>query len=214
MSRRIVFLARHGETDWNVEGRWQGHTDIPLNDKGRGQAREVAAALRGAGVSAIASSDLSRANETARIVGSDLGLGVSYVDAGLRERMFGVFEGLTRAECEQRFPEAWRAWVEHQVPPADCELPEHVGARVIASIGRAVRELGEGPVLLVTHGGALRAAVYAGTGVLPGPIANCAIWRIEREDCLYVTCTRPALEARAHGATQERKARLSLTGVR
>ena len=184
MARKVVFLARHGETDWNVQGRWQGHTDIPLNDRGRGQAREVAAALRGAGLSGLASSDLSRAHETARIVGSELGLGVAYVDADLRERMFGVFEGLTREECEQRHPEAWRAWIDHQLPPADSELPEQVATRVISAIGRAARDLARdgAPVLLVTHGGALRAAVRAATGVLPGPIANCAIWRIEWTD--------------------------------
>ncbi len=184
MSRRIVFLARHGETDWNVQGRWQGHTDVPLNAKGRGQAREVAAALKGLGLTGLASSDLSRAHETARIVGVELGLEVSYVDANLRERMFGIFEGLTREECEQRHPEAWRAWVERQHPPGDSELPEQVATRVIAAIGRAAREIARdgAPVLLVTHGGALRAAVRAATGVLPGPIANCAVWRMEWDE--------------------------------
>src|SRR5580698_2711061 len=102
MAPRLVFLARHGETDWNVAGRWQGHTDVPLNANGRAQALSVAEALRGAGLSGVVSSDLSRARETAKIVGESLGVEVAYLDADLRERTFGVFEGLTRDECEQR----------------------------------------------------------------------------------------------------------------
>jgi broad specificity phosphatase PhoE len=181
MARRQLFLTRHGETDWNVEGRWQGHTDVPLNEKGRAQARSVAEALRGVGLSGLVSSDLSRARETAEIVGAALGLDVAYVDADLRERTFGVFEGLTRLECERLHPEAWRAWVDEQRPAQGVESPAVVAARVNAAIGRAAARLGRagGPVLVVTHGGALRSAVHGATGVPVGPIANCAIWRIE-----------------------------------
>ena len=181
MARRLVFLTRHGETDWNAAGRWQGHTDVPLNDHGRGQARAVAEALRGEGLPAIVSSDLCRARETAQIIGTSLGIEIAYVDADLRERMFGVFEGLTRAECERIHPEAWRAWVEEQRPATGVELPDAVAARVIAAIGRATERVArdDAPVLLVTHGGALRSALRAATGMLPAPIANGAIWRIE-----------------------------------
>ncbi len=183
-TRKVVFLVRHGETDWNVEGRWQGHTDIPLNDRGREQARAVAGALKRHGLSGVASSDSSRAHETARIVGGALGLDVSYVDVDLRERMFGLFEGLTRIECERLHPEAWRAWIERQHPPHGGESPERLGARVLAAIGRAAHRLArEGaPALLVTHGGALRAAVHQATGISPGPIENCAVWRFEWDD--------------------------------
>jgi broad specificity phosphatase PhoE len=181
MTRRLVFMTRHGETDWNVEGRWQGHTDIPLNENGRAQARAVAEALRSEGVPAIVSSDLARAHETAQIIGASLGIAVAYVDADLRERMFGVFEGLTRVECERLHPEAWRAWVEQQLPAAGVESPETVAARVTAAIGRATERFGrdDAPVLLVTHGGALRTAVRIAMGTQPAPIANGAIWRIE-----------------------------------
>src|ERR1019366_1741101 len=126
---RLVFMTRRGETDWNVEGRWQGHTDTPLNENGRAQARAVAEALRSEGVPAIVSSDLARAHETAQIIGASLGIAVAYVDADLRERMFGVFEGLTRAECERLHPEAWRAWIEEQRPASGVESPETVAAR-------------------------------------------------------------------------------------
>jgi broad specificity phosphatase PhoE len=181
MTRRLVFMTRHGETDWNLEGRWQGHTDVPLNEKGRAQARAVAEALRAAGLAGLVSSDLSRARETAEIVGASLGLAVAYVDADLRERMFGVFEGLTRAECERLHPEAWRAWVEKQCPADGVEPPSAVAARVTAAIGRAAERIArEGaPVLLVSHGGALRSVVHQATGLPVGPIANGAIWRIE-----------------------------------
>jgi broad specificity phosphatase PhoE len=181
MTRRLVFMTRHGETDWNLEGRWQGHTDVPLNDRGRAQARAVAEALRKVGLVGLVSSDLARARETAEIVGASLGLGVAYVDADLRERMFGVFEGLTRAQCERLHPEAWRAWVEEQRPADGVELPSSVAARVTAAIRRAAERIGcdGSPVLLVSHGGALRSVVHQATGVPVGPIANGAIWRIE-----------------------------------
>jgi broad specificity phosphatase PhoE len=196
MARRVVFMTRHGETDWNAEGRWQGHTDIPLNDRGRAQARGVAEVLRGVGLSGLVSSDLCRAHETARIVGAFLGLDVAYVDADLRERMFGVFEGLTRQECEQRHPEAWRAWVEEQRPAQGVETPESVAARVTAAIARAAQRIAGdgGPVLLVTHGGALRQAVRIATGAQPGPIANCAIWRIEWDGGIVDASPLPAPE--------------------
>jgi probable phosphoglycerate mutase len=181
MPRRHVFLTRHGETDWNAEGRWQGHTDIPLNANGRAQARALAEFLRGSGIPAIVSSDLARAHETATIIGSSLGIALAYTDPGLRERMFGVFEGLTRADCERLHPEAWRAWLEEQRLATGVEAPESVAARVTAAIGRAVDRVGRDdvPVLLVTHGGALRSAVRIATGMQPPPIANCAVWRVD-----------------------------------
>lgn len=181
MPRRLFLLTRHGETDWNVEGRWQGHTDVPLNENGRAQARSIAEVLRAEGLSGLVSSNLSRARETADIVGAALGLAVAYVDPDLRERTFGVFEGLTRVECERLHPDAWRAWVEEQRPAEGVEPPGVVAARVTAAIGRAAERIAPNgaPVLLVTHGGALRSAVHKATGLPVGPIANGAIWRLE-----------------------------------
>jgi probable phosphoglycerate mutase len=140
----------------------------------------VARALRDARLPAVVSSDLQRAHETARIIAAELGVPVAYTDPDLRERMFGVFEGLTRGECERLHPEAWRAWIEEQKPATGVELPESVAARVAAAVGRAVDrfEPSGGPVLLVSHGGALRQAVRLATGQQPAPIANGAIWRI------------------------------------
>ena len=102
-----LLLARHGETDWNREGRWQGGSDTSLNERGREQARELAQQLDS--VDAIYSSDLARAAETAAIIAGTLGVEVR-VDPRLRERSFGDWEGLNAEEIEQRFAEAHRLW--------------------------------------------------------------------------------------------------------
>src|SRR5918995_6148846 len=102
MATRII-LARHGETDWNLERRWQGHSDRPLNETGLAQAEELAEELAGEPIAAVYSSDLVRAHETARIVAHRLGLDVVAVP-GLRERRFGSWEGLQDVEVERRFP--------------------------------------------------------------------------------------------------------------
>jgi probable phosphoglycerate mutase len=177
---RILYLARHGETDWNAAGRWQGQSDIPLNDLGRDQARRLGEALGDKGVTAIVSSDLSRARETATIAGGVLGIAPAYEDPALRERLFGVFEGLTREDCERLHPEAWQAWVALQKPPPGGEARHELAARVTAAIARA-SELAADPaaaVLVVSHGGAMRAAVGVALGTTPGPVENGALWRI------------------------------------
>ncbi|MCL2447402.1 MAG: histidine phosphatase family protein, partial [Polyangiaceae bacterium] len=175
-ARRVLFITRHGETDWNAAGRWQGHTDVPLNANGYRQARAVGVASRALGVRAVVTSDLSRAYETGRVAAEQIGLTVAYADPGLRERAFGPFEGLTRDECSRLHPAAWRAWVEEQRPPEGAEGRAALATRVIAAIGRAAQAAGapDGAVLVVTHGGALRAAVGTATDVPPPPIANGA----------------------------------------
>ncbi len=180
MGRRVLYLARHGETDWNVAGRWQGHTDIPLNSNGYVQAEAVAEALSTVGLAGIVSSDLSRAIQTARVVGAQLGLPLAYVDADLRERAFGPFEGLTREECVRLHPEAWRAWIEDHKAPLGAEARSIVAVRVTRAMNRVAEQIAreDGPALIVTHGGALRAAVSTFTA-LPPPIANGAIWQFE-----------------------------------
>src|SRR4029079_3482461 len=98
-----ILLARHGETDWNVERRVQGHSDTPLNDTGRGQARALAEELAGEPIDAVYSSDLVRAHETARLVAEQRGLDVTAI-RDLREKHFGTWEGLTDVEIHDRFP--------------------------------------------------------------------------------------------------------------
>lgn len=182
---RHLFLVRHGETDWNVAGRWQGQTDIPLNATGRAQAVAVAARLRPEGVRAIASSDLCRARGTAEIVGEALGLEVSLVDEALRERAYGKWEGLTRCECEARFPEEWARHVsDPRMPPPGGESTDALLARVVPAIQRAADRLAS-PVLLVTHGGVMRAFLVAALGAAPAPapapprfVPNGGVWRV------------------------------------
>lgn len=97
-----VLLLRHGESEWNAAGRWQGQADPPLSDLGRLQAQHAVRAL--GEVDAMVSSDLQRAVETAAIISSELGVGPVVVDPDLRERHAGEWQGLTRAEIERDWP--------------------------------------------------------------------------------------------------------------
>jgi probable phosphoglycerate mutase len=180
---RLLYVARHGETDWNVAMRWQGHTDVPLNDTGRAQARELADRLKGAGIAGAVASDLSRAHETARIVAAELGISVAYVDHRLRERRYGVFEGLTRVECETQQAGAWRAWLASREAPPGAEAHDAFTARLVAAIARAAAEVSpvDAPALVVTHGGAMRALIATVTGALPPLLANGEVWKIAWE---------------------------------
>ncbi len=183
---RELLLARHAETDWNAEGRWQGQTDVPLNDAGRAQARALAERLRGVGVAAVATSDLLRARVTAEIVAEALGLRVGLVDPDLREQRYGRFEGLTFGECARAVPEAWASHAaDPRATPPGGESREEVAARVLPAIHRVTERL-PAPALVVMHGGALRAllarAVAGGDARAgswpPGPIPNGAVFRL------------------------------------
>ena len=156
-----LLLVRHGETDWNAEGRLQGHTDRPLNDFGRRQARALADRLAGDGITAMYTSDLSRAQETAEILAERLGLAV-VVDPDLRERNWGTWEGLTGGERDK---------VEFAG-----ESPEEHRERVMRAVGRIVEGHPDQRVLVVTHGGSLRRIQAAVQGVAEPVIENCAVW--------------------------------------
>jgi broad specificity phosphatase PhoE len=178
---RVVLLARHGETDWNREGRWQGHTDIALNDMGRAQARTLAALVSGSGVVRVHASDLARARETAEIVAAALGLAEVVVDPALRERSFGVFEGLTRQECAERHPEHWASYrSDARLVPPGAESQSVLAERMTGAVARAVEARGvddSGAVLVVSHGGSIRALLAHVTGVMPPPLDNVAVFR-------------------------------------
>jgi probable phosphoglycerate mutase len=104
-----ILAIRHGETAWNVDTRIQGQLDIPLNETGRWQAERLARAVADEGVSAIYSSDLLRAYQTAQAIAQATGLPVS-TEAALRERGFGDFQGQTYKEIEAKWPEAAQRW--------------------------------------------------------------------------------------------------------
>jgi probable phosphoglycerate mutase len=157
-----ILLVRHGETDWNRERRWQGHADRPLNETGRGQARELAAQLEQDPPEAIYSSDLSRARETAEIVGRRLGVPVA-LDERLREVDVGEWSGLTMSEIEARYPDGARRRLEGGTGWAAGESYEAMGQRVLAAL-REIAGRHDGRVLVVTHGGAMRAVWTASGG--------------------------------------------------
>jgi probable phosphoglycerate mutase len=175
-----IFLARHGETEWNRIGRWQGKTDIPLSDVGRAQAQALAERLRDRGITEIHASDLARARETAEIVGAALGISRLGVDPRLRERGFGRFEGLTREECAERHPEAWQRYLaDRRDTPSDSEPHEEVVARIVAGLSAVAASASEGGhVLVVSHGAAIRLFIAAITGTIPPPLANTAVFRV------------------------------------
>lgn len=168
---RELLLVRHGQTDWNLTHRVQGHTDTPLNAVGRAQACALADTLAAEAFVAVYSSDLSRAHETAVAVARVHGLEVT-VDRDLREKNFGSWEGLTDTEIADRFPDAVRGrW-------GDGETTEEVADRAVAAIERVRQQHPAGRVLVVSHGGAMR-AILDHLGVEHGPIRNCDVFRVD-----------------------------------
>ena len=186
-----IFLARHGETDWNRIGRWQGKTDIPLSDVGRAQARALADRLRKRGITEIYTSNLSRARETAEIVGAALGVAGLKVDARLGERGFGCFEGLTGQECAEQHAESWQRYLDdRRNTPTDAEPQEAVIARVVAALTAVAESASDaGHVLVVSHGAAIRTFIHAITGSAPAPLANTALFSVSYESGGFTAIT-------------------------
>jgi broad specificity phosphatase PhoE len=171
-----ILLARHGETEWNREGRFQGWADPPLNAAGRAQARELAERLRETPFDAVYSSDLRRAHETAEIVAAPHDVPV-ITDPGLREIDVGSWSGLTRGEIDERFPGA-----EHH----DGESREDHLARVLAAAERIARaHVGE-RILIVSHGGSLRALRRHAIGEPVHPMENCGLYELHFRDEEFV----------------------------
>jgi broad specificity phosphatase PhoE len=156
----VIYLARHGETEDNARRVVQGWIDTPLNDRGREQARELAGQVADLGIAAIWTSQLARAAETAQIVGDAIGV-APRVDDRLAESRRGSWEGRSLEEIEASEPEQWAAWKaagpDFRFPGGE-SLAEHQ-QRVLAALD-AVRG-GEGPALVVAHGGTVRCAICA-----------------------------------------------------
>jgi broad specificity phosphatase PhoE len=159
-----ILLARHGESDWNRDERWQGHADRPLTELGRKQAQDLADRLANVELDAVYSSDLQRALETAEIVARPRGLDVKESPA-LREVDVGSWSGLTRAEAERRFPEAFLRWLAGEEGWDDGETYEQLGDRVLGAV-RVIAAAHPGErVLVLAHGGSIRAIHAAALGV-------------------------------------------------
>jgi len=166
-----LYLVRHGETDWNAARRIQGSTDIPLNETGRAQARATAAALveRFTGTRPrVVSSDLSRARETAEIIADALGAPAPTLYPELRERAYGVAEGMTVAEYLERFGD----WDRENVPEA--ESSPDLRARAVRAARAVVRDARRAhaphdvPVIAVAHGALISQLIrHASAGELP-----------------------------------------------
>jgi broad specificity phosphatase PhoE len=157
-----LVVWRHGRTEWNDTGRFQGHTDTPLDAVGHAQARAAAAALAPYAPNHVVSSDLARARDTAAY----LGLPVA-CDERLREVDVGEWAGLSRNEIAERFPETWAGWLRgDDVRREGGETLAEVESRALAALADVPPGAG-GPLVVVTHGGTSRALVLALLG-LPG----------------------------------------------
>lgn len=172
-TRRII-CWRHGQTSWNAEKRFQGQTDIPLDERGQAQASHAARLLARLRPDAIISSDLQRAADTAENLAEQLGTPVER-DKRLRERNGGPWEGLTMSEIRASWPEEY---VRMAIPGGE-EL-ETVGERMREAIERGLELVPDGGLLaVVSHGAALRAAINRLLGLAPeqrevlGPLGNC-----------------------------------------
>jgi glucosyl-3-phosphoglycerate phosphatase len=171
-------LWRHGQTVWNAEHRFQGQTDIELDETGMAQAERAARLLAALRPAAIVSSDLRRAAATAAPLARLTGLPVSY-DKDLRERSGGCWEGLTNAEIRQRYPADYANWM-----PADGETSEAVSQRACGVMERIAEAAEPGSLaVVVSHGAALRFGMSRLLGLddeqvwLLGPLANCS-WSV------------------------------------
>ena len=173
------FIVRHGETEWNAQGRIQGHSDVSLSEKGQRQARLVARRLAGVDIDVAYSSDLRRSAETARrILGRRPAL--LHTTAQLREYNKGVFEGLTLEESRDRHPELYAASLVKDLDfaPTGGESTRQTSVRVATFMDELKDRHVDDNVLIVGHGGALRAAFVA---LMELPLE--ANWRFELANC-------------------------------
>jgi broad specificity phosphatase PhoE len=159
-------LIRHGQTDWNLEGRYQGQSDTPLNETGRNQARTLARQLEGGSFGAIYSSDLERAKETADVIGSVLRMPVT-TDSRLREINQGEWEGQYVDIIRNRYVALWkqRTTDPASVRPPGGETVREVAERVHAALDDIARLHPDGPVLIVSHGLALATIICKVRGI-------------------------------------------------
>ena len=158
-----LLLARHGETDWNAERRWQGHTDRPLNERGRAQAEALAERLDGTELEAVWSSDLRRARDTAVVVAKRQGVEPDHArpPRGGRRLMGGPEQG----RGGDALPRGLRERKAGYVGWDDGERTEELSERVVRTVLRIAKEHPARPVLVVSHGGCIRAIHAAALGL-------------------------------------------------
>lgn len=188
MSDRRLLLVRHGVTDWNREGRFQGHLDPPLGDEGRAEARLLGRRMSNDNdlrPARIVSSTLARAFETAEVIGSSLGVEVK-PDARLIEVGQGEWEGRTHAELAVSDPDRYEAWL-HASPirrPPGGEPIEAASARVRDVLHELTSGPAAWPVCLVSHGGTIRILARE---LLDAPEATS--WSLDVDNVSLGVCT-------------------------
>ena len=182
--RRVLFLFRHGETDWNREGRLQGHTDVPLNAAGLAQAVALAERLRLRSLDAVLSSDLARALMTGRVIAGALGVPLK-TDQGLRETGVGEAEGMIWEDAQARFgrelTERW--YSDGNVAFPGGETGDATLARGLAALRRFAQACSYRRIGVSTHGAMLRQLVKHALppGAVPVRARNTALFVLDYE---------------------------------
>jgi 2,3-bisphosphoglycerate-dependent phosphoglycerate mutase len=162
-----ILLARHGETDWNREGRWQGHSDQPLNATGIAQAKALGRRLAGEKLNALYTSDLLRATQTAAEVTRETGL-QAILTPRLREVDVGDLAGIDRAEAARRYPDwytRWREGTDDSYPGG--EQFSDLRVRALAALDRIAARHADGSAVAVCHNGIIRAIALHVLGLEP-----------------------------------------------
>lgn len=159
-------LVRHGQTDWNLEGRYQGQSDVPLNQHGHAQAASLVERLAGQAFSAVYSSDLLRAHQTAEPIARTLGLSIQF-DPRLREINQGEWEGVLVDDIKARYAELWsqRTVDPASVRPPGGETVAEVAERVYAALDDIARLFPTERVLIVSHGLSIAATICRGRDI-------------------------------------------------
>ena len=172
-----ILLARHGETPWNAEGRYQGQEDIALSPVGESQARALGERLRDVRIDRAVASPLGRAARTAELALGDARRDLLRIDAGLMEIAHGTWEGLLAAEIRERDPERSIAWRDapHEVLMPEGESLQHVLDRAWPALERACEGLGDGTLLVVAHDAVNRVILCRVLGL---PLAR--LWRFRQ----------------------------------
>jgi probable phosphoglycerate mutase len=146
-----ILMVRHGQSEWNAIGKWQGQEDPPLTELGVDQAMRAGQVL--GSFDLIASSDLQRAAITATVIGELIGIGPVHVDDRLRETFVGPWQGLTRHQIEAQ----WPGWIKDGRRPPEAETETEVAIRAHAALIDLAAQIGSGEIFVVSHGGTIRA---------------------------------------------------------
>lgn len=184
-----LYVVRHGETDWNVQGKIQGHTDIPLNENGIRQAKKLYEKLKDIRFNAIFSSDLLRAKQTAEVIALEHKIAVQTTKA-LRERWFGKYEGVSFRTHDKEIQEMFKKYKKltdaNESSPPELEGDEELMGRFIPFVREIAVAYRKKMVLMVSHGGAMRTfLVHLGYAsydeLIPGSIDNLAYIKLESD---------------------------------